>query len=140
MDIRELDITKEMYLGAKKVEVAWEMSEQNEYFDDIYTKKDKDFRKKYGDYFNTWEIVQEYERRETNTDKLLSKNQNVYEITYTGDTTKEFKFFSCDYDKISKKLYMLRSDIYGNVYPAVIDAKNIKKVDCIIRNNNLDYQ
>lgn len=140
MDIRELEITKEMYLDAKKVERVWEMSERNEYFDDIWTKKDRDFRKKYGDYFDTWEIVKEYERRETNTDRLLTENQNVYRFTYLGDTTREFKFFSCSLDKENKKLYTLANNIYGNPIPDVLDASHIKNIECIERNNNLDYQ
>lgn len=139
MDIKELEITKEMYLEAKKVETIWEVSERNEYFD-IWTKKDRDFRKKYGDHFDTWEIVKEYERRETNTDRLLTKNQNVYRFTYLNGTTREFKFFSCYLDKENGKLYTLANNIYGNPIPDVFDVTKIKNVECIERNNNLDYQ
>ena len=140
MDIKELEITKEMYLDAKKVETIWEMSERNEYFDDIWTKKDRDFRKKYGDYFETWEIVKEYERREANTGRLLAEHQNVYRFTYLGDITREFKFFSCYLDKENKKLYTLANNIYGNPIPNIFNVTHIKKIECIERNNNLDYQ
>lgn len=140
MYTEELEITKEMYLEAKKVEKMWEMSEKNEYFNDIWTKKDRDFRKKYGKYLDTWEIVNEYERREANTDRLLTEYQNVYRFTYLGDTTREFKFFSCYLDKENGKLYTLANNIHGNPVPSVLNTKHIKNVQCIKRNNNLDYQ
>ena len=140
MNIKELEITKEMYLEAKKVEKIWEMAERNVYFDNIWVKKDKDFIKKYGDSFTTWEIVKEYERRERNTDRLLTKHQNVYRITHARGTTRDFKFFSCYLDKKNKKLYTLTNNIYGNPTPDIFDASYIKNVECIERNNNLDYQ
>lgn len=64
MNIRELEITKEMYNDAKRVENVWKLSEENEYYDDIWVQDDKVFRLKYGNDFDTHEIVNEYERRE----------------------------------------------------------------------------
>lgn len=65
MDIRKFEITKEMYNDAKRVENVWKLSEENEYYDDIWVQDDKVFRLKYGNDFDTHEIVSEYERRET---------------------------------------------------------------------------
>lgn len=139
MNIKELEITPKMYNEAKRVENLWKLSEKNEYFDDLWKKADEKFQRMYNDDFDTLEIVNEYERRECNTDRLLSKNKNVYEITYIGDTTREFKFFACSFDEENKELYMLKDNIY-NPFPSVLYAPKIKKVECIERNNNLDFQ
>jgi hypothetical protein len=140
MNVRELEITPKMYCDAKKVENLWVLSEKNEQLDTLWKEERKKFHKIYGYDFEALDITIEYERRERNTDKLLSENKNVYEITYIGDTSREFKFFACSFDKENKELYVLKDNIYGNAFPAVMYAPKIKKVECIERNNNLDFQ
>jgi hypothetical protein len=140
MSLQGLEITPKMYCDAKKVENLWVLSEKNEQLDTLWKEERKKFHKIYGDDVEALDITVEYERRERNTDRLLSENKNVYEITYIGDTSREFKFFACSFDKEKKELYVLKDNIYGNTYPAVLYAPKIKKVECIERNNNLDFQ
>lgn len=132
MNIKELEISKEMYNDAKRVENVWKLSEKNEYFDDIWTLKDKVFKLKYGDDFDTLEIINEYERREYNTDKRNDNTKNVYKITYIDDTTREYEFFSCGYNKENKLLIIDDTKSYY--------TDKIKKVECIEYNNNINYQ
>lgn len=132
MNIKELEITKEMYNDAKRVENVWKLSEENEYFDDIWIQDDKVFRLKYGDDFDTLEIINEYERRETNTDRRSEETKNVYKITYIDDTTREYKFFMCEYNTEEKLLII--DDNKSNY------TDKIKKVECIEYNNNMKYQ
>ena len=140
MNIKELEITKGMYNEAKKIENLYNTVHFLDCETEEWRKADDKFQKDVCNEFNTLEIINEYERREANTDNLLSKNQNVYEFTYIGDVTKEFKFFACRLDKKNEKLYIFKNNIYGNPFPAVIDARNIKNVKCIERNNNFDFQ
>lgn len=132
MNIRELEISKEMYQDAKRVENVWTLSEKNEYFDDIWVQDDKIFRSKYGNDFDTLEIINEYERRDNNTDRRNENTKNVYKITYIDDTTREYKFFSCGYNKENKLLII---DDIKSYY-----TDKIKKVECIEYNNNINYQ
>lgn len=132
MNIRELEITKEMYNDAKRVENAWELSEKNEYFIDLWCLNDGTFKRKYGNVFEPSEIINEYERREYNTDRRKEFSKNVYEITYIGDTTREYRFFSCGYNAEEKLLII---DDEKKYY-----TDKIKKVECIEYNNNLNYQ
>lgn len=132
MNIKELEITKEMYNDAKRVENVWKLSEENEYFDDIWVQDDKVFRLKYGDDFDTLEIINEYERRETNTDRRSEETKNVYKITYIDDTTREYKFFMCEYNTEEKLLII--DDNKSNY------TDKIKNVECIEYNNNMKYQ
>lgn len=132
MNIKELEITPKMYGDAKRVENLWMLSEKNEYYDDLWVFNDKLFRKKYGNDFDTLEIIKEYERREMNTDRREECTKNVYEITYIGDTTREWKFFECEYNAEEK---LLMVDGVKSFY-----ADKIKKVECIEYNNNLKYQ
>jgi len=59
-----LKINKEMYENAKRVENLWKLSEENEYYSDIWCFNDAMFRKKYGN-VDTLEVIKAYEKKES---------------------------------------------------------------------------
>jgi Fe-S-cluster formation regulator IscX/YfhJ len=147
LNIKELEITKEMYERAKEVEDIYkklkELDCRTEEFKKLRNKvielEDK-FEEEISDEFLTLEIVNEYERREKNTQILLDSHKNTYRFTYNNDNVKEYKYFSCYKDDRKNEIMVLKSYLSTNLFPAVINGKNIKKIECVERNNNLDYR
>ena len=147
LNIKELEITKEMYNRAKEVEdIHKKLNKLNcrtEEFKKLNNKvielEDK-FEEEISDEFLTLEIVNEYERREKNTQILLDSHKNTYRFTYNNGNVKEYKYFSCYKDDRKNEIMVLKSYLSTNLFPAVINGKNIKKIECVERNNNLDYR
>lgn len=91
LNIKEAEITREMYNRAKEIEnIHKELSELNcrtEKFKELNNKVIKlenKFEEEISDEFTTLEIVNEYERREKNTQTLLDSNKNIYRFTYNN--------------------------------------------------------
>lgn len=132
LNIKEAEITREMYNRAKEIEnIHKELNNK-------VIKLENKFEEEISDEFTTLEIVNEYERREKNTQTLLDSNKNIYRFTYNNGNVKEYNFFSCCKDDEKCEVMILKSYLSTNLFPAVINGKNIKKIECIERNNNLD--
>ena len=148
-NIKELVITEEMYKRAKEVEnlsrKTKNMDCRTEEFRKLnnkWIKLDDKFQEEISDEFDSLEIVNEYERRKRNSDRMLSPDVNTYRFTYKNGAVRDYKFYSCIKDKNRNKYYVLRNICcgHGAILPDTISSDNIEKVECIERNNNIDYK
>lgn len=147
LNIKELEITKEMYNRAKEIENIYkelrELNYRTKEFKELSNKVIKlenKFEEEFSDEFITLEIVNEYERREDNTQILLDSHKNTYRFTYNNGNVQEYKYFSCCKDDRKNEIMVLKSYLSSNLFATVINGKNIKRIECVERNNNLDYK
>lgn len=70
------------------------------------------------------------------TNELLK--ENVYRVTYKNGNQRDYKFYSMV--KHGNNYLTLRQPWCGNPAPGVIPGEYIEKVECIERNNNIDFE
>lgn len=148
MNIKKLEITKEMYERAKEVEKAedelYSLENPNDDNTPEYIKWETLYDSFHEDYHlsktrlreETNDIIREYERREKNTRRLLDRDKNTYRFIYKNGNAREYEFFSCYKNNNTNEIFVLKNYLI----PAVINGKTVEKIECIKRNNNLDYK
>lgn len=69
----------------------------------------------------------------------MKLKENIYRITYKNGNTLDAKALSMKFD--DEKLYILgRNYNCNNPEHSILDAPKIKNIECIERNNNIDFE
>lgn len=141
-DIKKLEIPKELYSEAFEIECIILSEDEGEMIKGYELAKDFEVKHK----FDTFEIIQEYQRREKNTEKPLNKLQdkdkNTYSIICTNRNIIEMKYkcFYFKHIKNTNEAIIIGQNIDKNKPIIFKRIRGVKDVICIERNNNLDYK
>lgn len=117
MNIRDAEITKEMYNAAKKIEKMYHLkdkfevkSEEFKKYNKEWIKADEEFQKNFSDEFDTLEIVNEYERRE-----WVKKMKYYDEVAKILKNDEEVKNFLASEKKIGKELLDFSKELEARI-------------------------
>lgn len=82
--------------------------------------------------------MRKLEELKRNTERLLSKDQNTYRIYYKNGKTLDIKYYSCV--PYNGNYVTLRDVWNNNPVPGFISGEYIERIECIERNNLLDFE
>lgn len=138
-NIKELEITKELYNKALEINLMI-LSEDEEEMN-RGCKLSKDFNTKHR--FSIFDVIIEYQRREKNADKPLNelqeKDKNIYRITFVNGKILEMKVkcIGCAYNEEINQVLTIDYNLKNSGIET--DAfSSVETIECIERNNNTD--
>jgi hypothetical protein len=78
--------------------------------------------------------MHKYPRKE----KIMKELENIYKITYKNGNTLQTKALSMFLE--NGLVYQLSRHFSGMPYPSILNGEKIEKIDCIERNNDIDFE
>lgn len=146
-NIKELEITKEMYEKAKNIEDMIQKSKflRGSKAGELFMHKIIDLSIGFAtEFYCTFDkVIQEYERREKNTSKplkeLQEQDKNVYHIICNSEDILEMKYkcFACRYIENTKQAMIINRNSDSPIIGVRV-IRDVERVECVERNNNLD--